>query len=587
MPYASIHRADVERYVDNVLSGVFVAGKQVRWACERYRSDLIHAKSRGYYLDEEIGDYAIDCFSDFKHTTGQHRGIRFELYLWQKFIVWNLWAWRRKDNGMRRFRKAFITVARGNGKSPLSAAIGNILAFRDIPEEARAQVFCFATKEEQAKIVWDESVQQLKTNIDWRSEVDIYRKEIRHKNGSILSPKGSDSQGSDGWNLHGAVIDELHAWTKYHRKLFAKVRTAMGKRKQPLQVIISTEGDDQSEIYIEEFDYCEQVVCPSSTIEDDQYFVYIAQAERYIDCKACTPETRSECEECNSTGKCEIPIADESYWPQANPMLVETSEVVDVDHIRGLCREAEVKPTAEKEVRQYHLNQRETSSLKAFSHELWGYGNAPLRETEGRRVFLGFDWGWKDDLASLVAVFPDEDETYDVKAWVWCPEETKARSLNEHPWAHWREKGWLRVTDGNTTDTAAIFRCVEEEVLPVYQVAGMAFDGNNAREFGSRAVNDWGLQAYPFPQNCKKYNEPTRQLMALLSQGRIRHGGNPLLAWCANNVILQKDSDGYVMPKKEKSAGKIDPICALIMGLSESMFCGEEECSFGFDVIRA
>lgn len=579
------HRYDVDRYVDNVLTGKFIAGQHVKWACERYLDDIKECEHREIYIHDDIANYAIDCFSDFKHTTGQHKGNSFELYLFQKFIIWNLWGWRRRSNDLRRFRTAFVSLARGNGKSPFAAAIANILAFADIPEEHRAQVFTFATKEAQARIVWDECLEQLNTNISWRSAVDPYRASIRHReNGSVLEPKGSDSQGSDGWNLHGAVIDELHAWTRFHGKLFSKVRTALSKREQPLLVIISTEGDDQSLLYIQQRNYAEQIVCPESKITDDSYFAYIASADQFRSCTHCVEG--KECDVCGGSEKEEIPIDDESYWPQANPMLCETSTVVQVDGIRDLCKQAKVNPTVTLEVRQYHLNQRVTSSTKLFSPELWARGNTAIRDLDGKECCLGFDWGWRDDLTALAGVFPDGKGSYDFKSWVWIPRECPY-NLSEEPWASWIASGELRVTEGDTTDTKAIYKCIEDEVMHKYQVQGIAFDGNNAREFGSWCVDQFGKEhVYAFPQKCTKYNEPIRLLLSLLSKSQVRHGGHSLLSWCANNAIAQTDSSGYMMPSKEKSLSKIDPICAVLMALSEATFNKPKpEPNWSFDAL--
>ena len=112
----------------------------------------------------------------------------------------------------------------------------------------------------------------------------------------------------------------------------------------------------------------------------------------------------------------------------------------------------------------------------------------------------------------------------------------------------------------------------------------MAADPNNCREYLTRCVNEWGLETYEFYQSCKKYNEPTRTFMDRLRQGLIRHGHNPLLGWCANNLTVREDPSEYIMPAKAKSADKIDPMVATIMAFSECMFSEvegewtEDEC---------
>lgn len=589
MPYASTHRADVERYVDNVLSGRYFVGKHVKWAVERYLRDFDEASSRGIVFDWEIADVVIDQFAEFRHSKTHHSGKPFDLFDFQKFIVANLFGWRRADDYLRRFSKFFYSVARSNGKTAFAAALADIMTFEDTPIENRAESYCFATKEAQAtKVIFSECSNLIKSNVHWRSNVNLYTKKIEHRhNGSILSTMGSDSKGSDGWAIHCAIVDELHEWRgRNHRDLYDKIRTAMGKRPQPMLVITSTEGDDRSDLYIAEYELCSQILDPDSSIEDDSCFAFIATADKSKPCESCSPETREDCETCKATGEEPIQFSDEKYWTQANPMLCETEKVVIRHDLRKMCISARVNPNDERMFRRYKLNQRTSSHLKLFSPELWSNGNVELRPHNGEPTFFGFDWGWKDDLSALAAVTPHPDGTYDLRAWAWCCSDGKRR-LDDYPWAKWVDDGLLFVTVGNTTDCDRIYQFITDEILTEFNVGGMAFDGNNAREFGSKAVNEWGLSAYPFPQNCKKYNEPLRKLMALLAQGKVRHGGNPLLAWCANNAVAATDSDGYMMPKKDSSTDKIDPICAAIMALSESMFAEREECSFGFDVIRA
>lgn len=572
MSYQSDHEYDVMTYVDNILDGTYAAEKKLKWACQRFLDDLETGLDRGFTFDWEIADYAINCFSDFKHTKGEHVGQPFELYKFQKFIVANLWGFRQTEDYMRRFSKAFITIARGNGKSPFAAGFANILAFGDIPEEARAEVYSFATKEEQARIVWEEALLQAQTNPDWMRMLQPYRKFIKHiENGSILAPKGNDSKGADGWSISGAVMDELHAWGPRHSGLYSKIRTALGKRRQPLLIMISTEGDELSTYYIEQYAYAEHVVCPDSSVVDDSYFAFIATAERFADCVECEKEGDNPKCVCRGTAKVEIDIADEKYWPQANPMLNETETVVKRKNLREFIRQAAVTPSAELEFRQYHLNQRVTNSSKLITPEMWSLGISELPDLSNMTCYYGFDWGWKNDLTSLALCFPLENDEYAFKVWSWIPEEAPY-NLDEEPWRTWIKDGYLRVTAGNTTDTEAIYKCLEEEIIPEYSLAGGTYDGTNAREFGSRVEHHYGIPSYGMPQSYIKYNEPLRNFTTKLLQKKIRHGGNPLLQWCACNVITKQDPNGCIMPSRSSSLSKIDPFCSAIMGFSEANY---------------
>ncbi len=569
------NKADVTDYINGVLSGELVTGKLVKAAVRRHLEDLENCEDRGLYFDEYYANRVIDFFRVLQHTTGEFAGDPFEPRLWQKFILWVLFGWRRKSDDSRRFRWAYISVGRGNGKSPTCAAIANYLFLADEPPEPRSQIYAFATKEAQARdIVFEEAKKQIEA-VPAFGFVERLRNNMNITqspwNGSKFEPKGSDSKKSDGWILHGGVIDELHEWHDNQRKLFEKIETSMAKRRQPLCLIITTAGDDDSDIWQEQYDFYRQVVERGNGFESDDHFAYIAEVDESEPCPKCSGPG---CQYCDMTGTVPVDPLVEKYWPQANPMLCEPNSPVKIAELRSLANKATVMPTAKNTFRRYYANQRVASFYKLIPAELWANGNRALPELEGLTCHGGFDWGWKDDLASLSLVFSLEDGVY-VKNWAWIPEGCK-RDLTREPFASWISNGYLIVTDGDTTDINAIYQTMGE-VLKAYDLKTLAADPNNCREFLTKCVNEWDIETFEFYQSCKKYNEPTKKLVDLLRVKKFFHGNNPLLGWCAGNVTVKEDSAGYVMPCKLKSQDKIDPIVATIMGLSEILFADEHQ----------
>ena len=164
------YQEEVESYFDCVLSGSIVASKKVRAMVARHRADLLRPESDGLVFNPFEAIHAIDFAQFVSQTKGEFAGQPFQLRTWQKALFWILFGWRRSD-GTRRFRYAFISVARGNGKSPLAALIANLLLFCDSPFiEPRAEIYAIATKREQAKsAVWDEARKQIESNAELRS----------------------------------------------------------------------------------------------------------------------------------------------------------------------------------------------------------------------------------------------------------------------------------------------------------------------------------------------------------------------------------------------------------------------------------
>lgn len=548
-------RKIVMDYAQGVVDGEIVAGRLVKWACQRFLKDLKQQSKKDFphTFSWPMAYEALDFFPLLEHTTGQYDGQPFHLFPCQQFVVANIFGWRKKQEGTRRFKHAFYSVARGNGKSPLAAGITLFCFAFDNPSEARAECYTVATKRDQAAIIFDEVARFVDRNPDLGAYIEKRQHFLQiPSNYSKLRALSSEGKSADGLIPHVVAADELHAWKDEHKELWEKLETAMGKRRQPLMLITTTAGSEESELWNDQYNYCRQVLDPDANIEDDQLFAFIAEIDDEDD----------ELEPCN--------------WPKANPML--EYGIVKRDYLESLATQAKVNPVKRHEFRRYHGNKLTYSTNKIFTYEMWAKGNEPLPDLSGCQCFLGFDWGWKDDLAALGYVFPIDTidvagewkPRYAIAADVWIPDETK-RDLTREPWCSWIKHGWLRVTEGCVTDIGAVHRRMAE-VIDDINVCSLAVDPNNAREFSQKCINEWGISTYAFPQSHGKYHEPTKELMNALIEGRIVHGGNPLLAWCAVNVAVQSDSKGYIMPVKKRSQDKIDPIVAIIMALSEAMF---------------
>lgn len=552
---AKTNKQLVDEYMADVLSGKRQAGKLEIAAVKRHMDDLKHANRRGLYFDEQTASASCDFFPILSHTTGEYAGKPFILYPFQRFIVWVLTGWKRKSDHTRRFRRAFISLARGNGKSPFAAGLMLLLFAFDSPPEARAECYTAATKRDQAKIVFNEVKRFVEQNAHLKALIRPMKAQLQiPHNDSVLAPLGQDSKNTDGLIPHVVCVDELHAWQERHHDLWDKLITALGKRRQPLLLAITTAGDDESELWEEQYDINCAIVDPDSPINADDRFVFICEADEGDD------------------------IFDESTWHKANPMLAPG--VVKIDHLRSESEMARHKPERQNTFIRYHLNRKVTAATKLIPADVWTLGDQELPDLTDQECFGGFDWGWKDDLSALALVFPldaatPEGETepkrnYAAIVECWIPE-SGPRDLADQPWKEWIDRGLLRVTRGNTTDTAAIYARTAE-LAERFAIKSIAMDPNNCREFGSRVEGEFGIEPFWFGQTHGRYNEPTRELLEALRQGRFIHGGNPLLAWSASNVIGSLDSREYVKPEKKRSKDKIDPICALIMGLSECLF---------------
>jgi phage terminase large subunit-like protein len=557
MTSALPHAAKVQAFVDGVLSGEIVAGRLVVAAVRRHVEDLRTAKAHGLVFDAAAASRAIDFIQQLQHTTGEFDGMPFLLEPWELFIVWCLFGWKRASDGLRRFREAFLSLGRGNGKTPFAAALLLFLMTCDQPIEPRAEVKIAATKRGQAEICFSECKRFIRKRppLDRRCEL-LKHSIVYTPNGSSIQPLGKeDATSGDGFNLHAFVADEIHAWKEEHRDLWEKLETAMGKRRQPLAIVITTAGSDRSKLWLEQYGHSSKVV--RGVYADDAHFSFIAQID-----------------EADGDLPADDPF-DPNVWVKANPNLGIS---VKRDYLERLATKAKANPIERNKFLRYHMNVRVRARSKIIDLKQWLACRGEFTLTPRSRAFLGLDLGWRDDLASLYGVYLLADGRLAVKGTNWICEEA-SRDLDGEPFASWIRAGRVRVTPGDTTDPDAIYAEVRR-LKKAHQVESVAGDPNNARAPLIVLQNEIKVPTYEFFQSAKKYNEPLRVLLDLVKERRLVHDGDPVLTWAMDNLVVRQDSAGLMMPDKANSDEKIDPAVATLMALSESLYAERKPAGY-------
>ncbi len=542
----------VQRYIDGVLSGDIVVGGYVRAAIERHQDDLKNASDRGFEFDKQKATSACLFFPlALRHYNGEWVNQPFALSDNQAFIVWCLWGWRRIVDGTRRFRSAYLTAARKWGKSTFCAGLMLLATCSDFPPEAGAENLCVATKEDQARIVFEVAKKIRARSPAVQEYTEAKTKLIKTLPGTpqpdaILMPVGSDSDTSDGWNTHLTVMDELHAWKKQHQGLYDRHTTSGGSRRQPLIVIITTAGDDLSEIW-KRRDSASCAILDASKRGDhigDNHFAFVARIDAKDD--AFDPEN----------------------WPKANPNYPVTPKH---DYLEEQAQECRHDPVEKAKFTRFHTNRMVSSVNKAIDDDLWAKAKGELSDwKEADYIGGGFDLGGYDDIASAARVAKFETDKvdeegkivyrYEVTSGSWI-NENATRRLDVDPWATWVANGDLIVTARQIGDI--------ESYLLSDDCDGVAYDPNNARKSGDdlrdERGEDWAIE---MPQTIKQFAEPIKQFKAALVDGRITHDGNPLLSWAVSNLQLSRTG----LPEKPGREQKIDPIVAVFMAYRMALF---------------
>lgn len=551
---------DATVYAREVVAGDIPASKWCRLACQRHLDDLKASKRKDYpwRFDEERANLAIRVFPLFSHFKGEWSGRPFILESWQRFIVGSLFGWVSKETGYRRFSVAYIEIPRKNGKTPLAAVIGLILLVFD--GEPAAEVYFAATKRDQAKIAFDYAVNFAKKS-RVAGRLNFYQYSVTMP-GTLSSLKciGADYNSQDGFELHGAVIDELHA--HQNRRLWDVLTTADGARRESLVCAITTAGVDTNGICFEQRSYSEKIL--EGGLEDDTHFAYIATIDEDDGDDYEDPET----------------------WAKANPNLGVSCRV---DKLRRDVTKAKASPAQAASIKRYRFNIWGQAENKLIDLKRWNLCDTPvdLEALEGLPFFGGLDLASSSDFNAFSMLFPPTEDfpLYRVACRFWIPEaaikDRTSRGVRV-PIAHWVEEGWVTMHDGDEVDHRAIGDDIEKD-CERFEHKTIGFDPWNSHQLGQDLLAA-GLRLVKVRPGYANENGPTKELLSLIKRVGIVLGANPVLKWMASNTVAKESrEEGYIRPSKEKSREKIDGISALVTALGRAMVGTDEDDEWPYD----
>jgi phage terminase large subunit-like protein len=492
-----------------------------------------HRGADGFRFDAAAARAAIAFIHQrLTHTRGEW-GLRpLELERWQQAIVANICGWK-DHRGLRRYRQVFIGVPRKNGKTTVAGGLVNLFACTD--DEPGAELYSAAADREQARLVYSAAAGMVRQDLELADRARIYHNSIVYDGGRATYKVLSAVAGTKhGFNGHLVVVDELHAHK--NRELVDVLVTSTGARRQPLVVYITTSDFDRPSICNETWDYFARV--RDGVIDDPTSLPCIWEAARSDDWR-----------------KREV-------WKKANPNYGVS---VKPEYLERQFKKACEVPAYENTFRRVHLNQRTEQDVRLISLADWDRCNAPP-EPVGP-CYVGLDLSSTTDLTALVLYFP---VTYSLLPFFFVPGEcAEVRERRDKvPYCAWARAGHIELTQGNVID----YDLVERRVLdlrPRYEVVDVAVDPWNAAQLQQRLIAA-GLTVVTFAQTFADFNGPTKELLRLLAAGLLRHGGHPVLRWCAANVAGETDSHGNVRPSKRRSTEKIDGIVAGLMGIGRA-----------------
>lgn len=533
-----------QTYIDDVLANRQVACKWVRLAVERHVKDMDTGAERGLSFDQTEAKKAIAFFSLLKHSKGEWAGQTIILEPWQQFILWVLFGWKRED-GTRRFRTAYQEIARKNGKSTIAAGVGLYLMIAD--NEPGAEIYTAATKRDQARITHAEATRMVKSSPALRKEIRSFKDNLHIPDtASKYEPLGADADSMDGLNVHGAIIDEVHAHKD--RRVWDVLETATGSRRQPLMFAITTAGYDRQSLCFGQHEYTEKIL--SGIIKDDSFFGIIFTLDEGDDWQ------------------------DENVWVKSNPNLGVSKKI---DDMQRLAKQAKEIPSKLFAFLRLHLNIWTQSETKWVPLEHWQACGRAVDATglRGRTCYGGLDLSSTSDITALLLVFPPQadGDDFQVLCHFWIPEEAMIeRSRRDRvPYDAWVRQGYIMATPGNVIDYDFVLSQIDDD-MQAYDLQEVAFDRWGATKIAQDLIELGGEEfMVQFGQGFASMSPPMKELEKLILSHQIAHGNNPVLNWMADNLVSRQDPAGNIKPDKEKSIEKIDGMVALIMGLDRAI----------------
>ena len=522
---------------------------------KKYKPTKFKLKSSAY--DKSAADYAVAFIENLCHTKGTWAGKPFELIDWQEQIIRDLFG-TLKPNGYRQFNTAYIEIPKKQGKSELAAAVALLLTCGD--GEERAEVYGCAADRQQAAIVFDVAADMVRMCPALSKRVKILASQKRliyTPTNSFYQVLSAEAYSKHGFNIHGVVFDELH--TQPNRKLFDVMTKGSGDaRMQPLYFLITTAGTDTHSICYETHQKAKDII--EGRKIDPTFYPVIYGADESDD------------------------WTDPKVWKKANPSLDIT---VGIDKVKAACESAKQNPGEENAFRQLRLNQWVKQAVRWMPMEKWDKCafSVDEDELEGRVCYGGLDLSSTTDITAFVLVFPplDEEDKYIILPYFWIPEDNLTLRVNrDHvPYDVWERQGYLQTTEGNVVHYGFIEQFIER-LGERFNIREIAFDRWGAVQMVQN-LEGMGFTVVPFGQGFKDMSPPTKELMKLVLEQKIAHGGHPVLRWNMDNIYIRTDPAGNIKADKEKSTEKIDGAVATIMALDRAIRCGNDHGASVYD----
>ncbi|MGA3439383.1 terminase large subunit [Lactiplantibacillus plantarum] len=532
-------------YVDQVLSGQVLAGQKIKWACERFKRDLSRSKedSFPFYYDEDKAAQAVKFIELMPKTDGS----KLTMQPFQKWIISELYGWREKATGNRRYDRAFISMARKNGKTYLASGMAANGLLRERQPARNRQVLFVSNALKQAKLGYDmlsSGLRQVRKQSKYmRQRIKVQKQAITDlETDSQALALASDTSTLDGYAGTTVILDEWHE--AKDRKVYNVLKSGQAQEDNSLLAVISTSGLNLNVPMHAEYDMLTDVL--KGKTEADRYFVAIWELD-----------DREE-------------VYDQANWIKANPLFSEPhvkqrmTEKIQAD-VDLAIKQNNLIPVLVKNFNMW-LQASEDSYISADD---WAAGKlAKVPDLHNRDAYIGIDLSKSNDLTAVSWLIPIGNGQFYCDSHSFVGTKYGLDSKIKRDGIDYRSMeraGECSITrlDSGIIDYDELFDFVQKLVGKYnWKVKAVAYDPYNAQTL----ITKFEKLSYPLfevRQGTKTLNIPTRNFRDQLYDDKIKHNGNKILVYAVNNAILKVLNNGWQLDKARNS-NRIDPIAALI-----------------------
>lgn len=537
-------------YAKKIISGKKICGRAEYLACKRHLNDMEN-KNFEYIFDVKQAERHIAIANTLTIGEGSPKPLKTRGF--QNFIIGSLFGWRKKRSKLRRFREGYIQMGRQNGKSFIAGELCN--DFATFGGYNYGRIFCTATKQDQANIVWEDVQKFIESDSDLAELYTIRKYDhiiTSRITGTVIKAIGRDTKSADGFRTILAIVDEYHAHPT--NQMYKLVNDGQILVDNALTLAITTAGFNLNGPCYEQYQYCKKVL--TGNVKKESLFIYIAEMDQDDD--IWLPEN----------------------WAKANPLYLWNDD--DTINKQMVARMAE-KAIDAKEKQGNELVNFQTKSLNRWvtytggallDLECWKRcgANKKISDMEGKECFLGIDLSSGGDLTSIALLFPLEQSRIYLYSHSYMPELRLAEHIqsDDAPYGMWKNAGLLTLTSGMygiKTDYKHIISELNNMINKYHlKIIGCGYDAHNASAFLEDLEQILDCDLTEIKQSARSLNDVTKDFQLSVKSGQVIYDKqNALMTWSAVNAIISApNSFGEIKIDKMTQTNRIDCVDAII-----------------------